>query len=108
MAKIKPEEMCPCGSGKAFSLCHGLKVIEEKTPVINQKIALAVIPEPDPDEKTVFEKSNEGTVFFINHGGPGIALECGQCAAPLAIGILPSQVQQIVLKCNQCGSYNQT
>jgi hypothetical protein len=107
MAKIKPNEPCPCGSGKEFAACHGPKVIYNLPVSISQRIALKIIPEPDPDTRSVFIKTGDGTIIFQGYD-TSISLDCGKCSAPLVVGLAPEQVVNIVFKCNQCGSFNET
>lgn len=107
MAKIKPNESCPCGSGKEFAMCHGPKVVDNQPPSISQRIALKVIPEPDPDTRSVFIRTGDGTVLFQGYNA-NISLDCGKCNAPLVVGLAQEQVINIVLKCNQCGIFNDT
>lgn len=106
MAKISPEEPCPCGSGALFKECHGPRVRNLTPPDIKQRIQLAVIPEPDPDTRTVFEKTGEGTVLFQGFDTE-LGLVCGTCAAVLAAGLQREQLRAIVLRCKNCGSYNE-
>lgn len=107
MAKISPEEPCPCGSGLPFRDCHGLKLRRPIPPEIKDHVKLRVISEPDPDTRTVFEKTGDGTILFQGFD-TNIALVCGKCGAPLAAGIQPSQIKSIVLRCNQCMAFNET
>jgi hypothetical protein len=107
VAKIAPDETCPCGSGLAYRVCHGPKVRKQEPPEIKQRIRLQVIPEPDPNSRTVFEKTGDGTVLFQGFA-TNIALACGSCGAPLAAGIEPNQIKGIVLRCKQCSAFNDT
>lgn len=106
MAKIDPYEQCPCGSGKLFKECHGPKVKQQVTPEITQEIKLKVIPEPDPDTRSVFIYNGEGTIAFRGFD-VGLALTCGQCNSHLVVGIPRENVRNIVLKCNSCGAFNE-
>ncbi|MGZ4970821.1 MAG: SEC-C metal-binding domain-containing protein [Methylobacter sp.] len=107
MAKILPDEPCPCGSGALFRDCHALKVRKPIPPDIKERVPLRVIPEPDPDTRTVFEKTGDGTILFQGCD-TNIALVCGGCGAPLAEGLEPSQFKGIILRCKQCMAYNET
>lgn len=107
MAKIKPNELCPCGSGKEFAACHGPRVIYNQPPAISQRVALKVIPEPDPCTRSVFIKTGDGTILFQGHD-TSISLDCGKCGAPLIIGLALEQIVNVVVRCNQCGSFNDT
>ena len=105
--KIAPQEACPCGSGKLFKDCHGPRVRQPRELKIERRLPLTVIPEPDPNTRSVFQLSGAGTVFI--RGTDGVdTLVCGQCGADLAIGIDASQVRGIVFQCNDCKSFNDT
>lgn len=71
-------------------------------------IRLHVIPEPAPRTRSVINRQGEGTVIFRSDQGPNTTLVCGKCAAPLAERMLVNQLQGMVLRCNQCGSYNES
>ena len=107
MAKISPDELCPCGSGSLFRDCHGPKVRTRTPPEIKQRVALTVISEPDPNTRTVFENTGEGTILFQGFD-TDIGLVCGTCAAVLAAGMRREQIRYIVLRCKQCGAFNET
>ena len=107
MAKILMDEPCPCGSGSLFRDCHAPKVKKPIPPEIKERVPLRVIPEPDPDTRTVFEKLGEGTTLFQGFD-TNIALVCGTCGAPLAAGLQQTQIQGIVLRCKQCMAFNET
>ena len=69
-------------------------------------IRLQVRPEPDPNTRTVFEKTTEGSVLFRAHES-NVALVCGECGAHLVEGMAARQIQNIVIKCNVCASFNE-
>jgi hypothetical protein len=106
MAKIDPNEPCPCESGLLFNECHGPKVKKPKVPNITQTSILKVIPEPDPDTRTVFIYDGEGTVVFTGYQ-VGLALACGSCHSHLVVGMPRENIQNIVIRCKKCGSYNE-
>lgn len=106
MAKIDPNEPCPCESGLLFKECHGPKVKQPEAPKITQTISLKVIPEPDPNTRSVFIYDGEGTVAFTGYQ-VGLALVCGSCKSHLVVGILRENIQNIVIRCKNCGSYNE-
>jgi len=106
MAKIEPQEPCPCGSGKTFADCHGPRV-KSGPPPITTHLRLKVIPEPAPGTRAVFEHAGEGTVFFVGEV-VGLSLDCGKCGSPLVQGLNREQVMGIVLHCKSCGAYNNT
>jgi hypothetical protein len=70
-------------------------------------IRLEVITEPDPGTRAVFEHGGEGSIFFQGSHGTD-SLDCGSCSAPLAVGILRNQFRDVVLKCANCGAFNDT
>lgn len=106
MAKISPDEPCPCGALAPFGECHGPKVRTREPPRVTERIPLRVIAEPDPGSRAVFEKSGAGSLFFQGFD-TGLAWVCGQCTAALAAGIQPGQIRGVILRCNQCGSFNE-
>jgi len=105
MTRILDDEPCPCGSGGLFKDCHRQKM-EARRPKVTSHVALTVVPEPDPNSRTVFEKGGEGTLIFEGRE-TSISYDCGDCSAPLAVGILVSQIPGIVLRCARCGAYNE-
>jgi len=107
MAKIDPEEQCPCGSGKLFKECHGPKVKKPVTPEITKELKLKVIPEPDPNTRSVFIYSGEGSIVFRGFE-VGLALTCGQCSSHLVVGMPRENIRALVIKCNSCGAFNET
>ncbi len=70
------------------------------------RVSLAVIPEPEPDTRSVLVYTGEGTV--VMRGDGNLTIECGNCKAPLVVGLNTSQLQNLVLKCPQCGEFNET
>lgn len=105
--KLVDEELCPCGSGKSYGECH--KAMRRTTTTVADlsHIPLMVIPEPDPNTKTVFEHTGTGTIFFSYSDGR-YSLDCGACGAPLAVVSDRQQVLGIVLHCAACGEFNDT
>lgn len=107
MAKIDPDESCPCESGLKFRSCHGPKVESFKMPEITSSIALKVIPKPPHNTASVFERTGEGTLVFSG-STVGLSMNCGECGSQLVVGIPRENINKIVLKCNKCGKYNAT
>lgn len=107
MAKIDPKEPCPCESGKLFGECHGTRVVESRPTTITQRVSLRVIPEPDPQTRAVFIRSGDGTVIFQGQETQ-TSQDCGACGSPLIVGLRSGQVQGVVLRCNNCGAFNDT
>jgi SEC-C motif-containing protein len=107
MAKIEDDEICPCGSGQSFGQCHGKKIRERSVPQITQHIRLDVIPEPDSNSRSVFQKMpGTGTVVFQGYESTE-SLDCGSCGAPLAVGIRPGLISSVVLQCAACRAFNE-
>ena len=71
-----------------------------------RRIRLMVIPEPEPNTRSVLIYTGDGTVMI--QGAGNITMECGQCGVPLIQGVNVSQVQSMVLKCPNCGAFNET
>lgn len=107
MAKIDPDELCPCGSGKVYRDCHLPSVNENRSPAITDHLRLVVIPEPDPGMRPVFIFSGKGTVI-MRGTETGLSMDCGRCGAPLVTGVRRTQFQGVVFKCNSCGAFNDT
>jgi len=107
VALIDPNEPCPCGSGSTYARCHLPRVREKNPPAITERCRLQVIPEPDPDARSVFTLTGIGTIL-IQGDACGLSMDCGKCGASLIVGLKREQVQGIVLKCNSCGAFNDT
>lgn len=71
-------------------------------------IPMVVIPEPAPGTRTVMVRTGEGTLVFDAPSGPATTLVCGKCRAPLVQGMRVDQIEGMVLRCNQCGAYNES
>jgi len=84
-------------------------MLHTTTPVANlSHLPLTVIPDPDPNTRTVYEKKiGTGTTFFFDNQGR-YSLDCGVCGAPLAVVSDRQQVTRIVLRCAACGEFNDT
>ncbi|WP_318368536.1 SEC-C metal-binding domain-containing protein [Enterobacter sp.] len=106
MAKIDPNELCPCESGLLFKECHEPRIKRPEVPKIKETITLNVIPEPDPDARGVIIYQGEGTVAFTGYE-VGLALLCGECNSPLVVGVPKDNINNIVIRCNACGAYNE-
>lgn len=109
MREIRPEEACPCRSGATYGECHMNRRITARPAAITRRLRLRVIPEPDPDTRSVFMKPDgaPGSVFFAG-GETTDAFMCGHCDAPLIIGLPLAPFQNLVLRCSQCGTHNET
>jgi predicted RNA-binding Zn-ribbon protein involved in translation (DUF1610 family) len=106
MARIRDDEPCPCASNLNFGDCHGARV-RNRAPGITARLKLAVISPPDPNTRSVFEKSTSGSVILQGEA-TSLSMDCGNCSASLIVGMHRDQVRGIVLRCNECGSYNDT
>jgi hypothetical protein len=72
------------------------------------RLKLRVIPEPEPDTRTVFVEEDATNTVFMRGTEADVTWLCGACAAPLLEGVRLNQFANIVLKCGACGSYNDT
>jgi len=71
-----------------------------------RRIRMMVIPEPEPNTRSVLVYTGEGTVVMR---GPGnVIMECGNCQVPLTEGVGVAQVQSLVLRCPNCGEFNES
>jgi DNA-directed RNA polymerase subunit RPC12/RpoP len=71
---------------------------------------LHVIPEPVPNTRAVLTKHDEADrdrLFFEGHEAD-LSYDCGTCGAPLAVGVRPGQLSNLVLQCSDCKSFNET
>jgi hypothetical protein len=71
-------------------------------------IKLHVIPEPAQGTRSVLLREGEGTVVFRADHAPRVVMDCGACDARLVQGVPVSQIENVVLKCNGCGAFNET
>ena len=70
---------------------------------------LRAIPKPDETTRTVFTKTDDpDSLFFQGEAGVDLSYDCGACGAPLAYGVRPGQLVNLVLQCGRCGAYNET
>ena len=107
MAKIKLDEACPCGSGKLYRECHIASLRQQVTPDITQHLSLSVIPEPDPGSRAVFIYEGAGTIVMRGFD-VGLSMDCGKCGAPLIVGMPIHRIQNVVIRCQGCGAFNDT
>lgn len=106
MARIDPDEPCPCGSGLVFRDCHLRKVKKDVPPEITERARLAVVPEPDPNSRTIFVREGDGTIV-LQGSETGLSQDCGNCGASLIAGVALGRVAGVVIRCNGCGSFNE-
>lgn len=73
-------------------------------------VLLFVIPEPEPDTRSVVTRGPEGkplTPFFSSKGD--VHLLCGECGLTLVEGAMQAaQFSNIVFHCPRCRTYNET
>lgn len=69
---------------------------------------LNVIPEPAPDTRSVLRMQGEGTVVIRVEDAERPVHTCGACDAPLIVGLGLLHIQNVVLRCNGCGAFNET
>ena len=63
-----------------------------------------IIPEPEKRTRTVIKK-NKSPAFI---GSGDISVFCGECEAILISNIFRGQIKRIVIKCPECGNFNDT
>lgn len=71
-----------------------------------RRIQLMVIPEPEPNTRSVFIYTGEGTV--VMRGDANVVMECGNCGVPLIDGVPVGNLRSIVFRCPNCGAFNET
>ena len=69
------------------------------------KIILPTIPPPKSGEGSVIAASGGFRGPFFKGSG-GIDLHCGKCLAPVAEGMGPGQIKNLILLCPHCGTHN--
>jgi hypothetical protein len=78
-----------------------------------RRVRLAVIPEPDPKIRSILAPGEgfpkDTPIMTGDKASPAsLVMECGGCGRALLVGIKTSQVQNLVLKCPDCGAFNET
>ena len=68
-------------------------------------IRLTVIPEPPPNSRNVKTICPPEVTFFADDNDTDLI--CGKCKAVLADGIKDGTLSNMVLKCNNCLSFNE-
>jgi hypothetical protein len=70
---------------------------------------LKVIPEPAENTRSVLAGGESRDSLIIEgEAGVDLSYDCGACGSPLAYGVRPGQLQNLVLRCNKCGAFNET
>ena len=72
----------------------------------NQQRKLKLLSEYEARNRTVFTGTPQTTIIIKGDGK--VDFVCGKCSAVLISGGRAGQVQNIVLKCGTCESYNDT
>lgn len=70
-----------------------------------RQIQMAVIPEPEPNTRSVLMYTGPGTVAAKGSGN--VTMICGNCASPILENVKVAQFQNIVFRCNKCGAFNE-
>lgn len=74
-----------------------------------QPIRLMIVTNPDPKTRTIIEYTGEGTVIIRGEDATTTrSMVCGNCLAPLVVGVRVDAVRGLILRCSRCGSYNET
>ena len=63
-----------------------------------------IIPEPEKRTRTIIKTKD--IPAFVGNGD--ISVLCGGCAAILISNIFPGQIKRVVIKCPECGNFNDT
>jgi phage FluMu protein Com len=71
----------------------------------HKKEILKVIPEPEPNTRAVLAPAPRVSPAIKGTGN--IDLLCGKCREILVEGIVEGQIQNIVIRCPKCESYNE-
>jgi len=71
----------------------------------HRKRVLPIISRPEPGNRVVLEPSPG--VSPVIKGTGDLDLLCGKCRMRLVEGIVEGQVQNIVIRCPNCESYNE-
>jgi hypothetical protein len=73
-------------------------------------VVMSTIAEPSEGSRTVMLIA-EGTGTVVIRGDAEeapLTLLCGNCSAILGTRMCDGQLGRVVLKCNQCGAFNET
>lgn len=71
-----------------------------------RRLRMMVIPEPEPNTRSVLIFTGEGTV--VMKGSGNVIMECGNCGVPLIDGVAVGNIQNLVFRCPNCGEFNET
>jgi uncharacterized Zn finger protein len=44
----------------------------------------------------------------VMRGAGNVTMECGNCGAPLLVGVKVAQFRDLVFRCPACGQFNET
>lgn len=70
-----------------------------------RQIQLHVIPEPEPNTRSVLLYTGPGTVGVTGDGN--VTMICGNCGSPLLENVKVAQFQGLVFRCNKCEAFNE-
>lgn len=77
-------------------------------PRVERKhVPLNVVPKPDNGHRSILYNDKVGSIF-VRGEKHGVSYDCGNCETPLLIDIEEWQVKNIVLRCPNCGAYNES
>ena len=71
------------------------------------KVAMRTIPEPPKGTRAVYRGRGAGTIAFRGED-EALSFVCGKCSSTLAKNVKGGQLNNLVLKCNRCGAFNET
>jgi hypothetical protein len=111
-AKPGRNEPCPCGSGRKYKKCCGSLSAQPEIAAPSRGVSgtgndtrrMKVIPEPKPNTRSVIAPTFKGPA--IKGEGPH-SYTCGSCGLTLLKNVECKQVQDIVVRCHECQSFNE-
>jgi hypothetical protein len=70
---------------------------------------LQPVPKPSNGSRTVLRLDGPGTIIVQGNGAnaPAISYDCGSCGSPLMVDVRRGQVTNVIMLCNNCGTYNE-
>jgi len=90
------------------SVCGGFLISKQKgtDKQRHRTIRMMVIPEPAPNTRSVLLYTGPGTV--VMRGQWNVTMVCGKCASPLLEGVKTAILQNMVVRCQNCGAFNES
>lgn len=70
-------------------------------------IKLHVIPEPAEGTRSILVKTTPGLLIQAKDA-PNVVMDCGACGERLVQGCRSNQIANMVIKCSECGAFNET